>query len=423
MMIEQSLKQHQRLILNQTMQQSLKILQMDGVSLRDFIQEASLSNPFISITGIDNPYESVSASSNLFFQPSETLYDYLLRQVEMRYRQIPLRDIVISLILNLDKDGLLRIDSREFIVAHKISRTQFADALTLLQELDPVGVGGRSVQEVLLIQAQHDSTCPPSVIQILEKGYDSFLHNRQEELMKQIGITYTDFLTAKKYLSKLTIRPGAQFDSSPTVYRVPDLKLTVMGSHYRLSLTKYGEPELLFDSNSFDKMSNQVDADLQHYLMEKKTDYETMAKGIRKRTNTLLMVGEILVKRQWHYLIGGTDHIKPLLLRDVSEATQLSESTVSRAIKDEYLDAPRGIVAMIDLFTKRSLVDKAETGDSHELSVVRTVFAQEDKTHPLSDQQAAEEINKRSGITIARRTVAKYRKVLGIPTKTYRKIR
>jgi RNA polymerase sigma-54 factor len=419
MALEQTLGQKQRLLLSQSMQQSLEILQRDGVGLHDYLQEASLSNPLFEVP------DTASTAVDNFAGVAEThgpdLYEYLLGQVELRYADRPLRNVVVDLIHGLDKGGFLKIDAEKYCRDHHITRVVFDDALTILQSLDPIGVGARTIQEALVLQAAAEPDCPPLVMSILQKHYLDFLHNDEHRILVATGATVDDYARAKKFISTFTTRPGAPFESGETQYRVPDLRVRPDGSGFKLYLTKFGKPQLVFNESEFNDLKMQVDADLQQYLREKVSDYQALAHGVKRREETILAIAKLVVTRQWSYLNGDKAFIKPLILRDVANELNVSESTVSRAINGEYIDSPRGVIAMDSLLTKRGSLHNEDGVDNEATASIRKIVASEDKHKPLSDQKIADALDTEFGITISRRTVAKYRSIAGIPDKKLRR--
>ncbi|WP_054749848.1 RNA polymerase factor sigma-54 [Lacticaseibacillus thailandensis] len=264
MKLEQSIRQSQRLLLSQTMQQSLKVLQMDGFSLREYLNDLSMSNPLVDV-----PASSDIDVSN--FEPGtastyDNLYDYLNMQVELRYSDKPLRKVVTALIQNLDHDGLLQVDEERFIAEQGINQVQFLDALTLLQSLDPPGVGGRTLQEVLVVQARMLPDCPPLVTEILTNHYWNFLHNDVHRILTTTDATVDEFLQAKAIIGGFTAHPGAGFGDEQTQYRIPDIKVRPNEGGYRVYLTKAGRPQLVFNTDEYDELRQRGDEQLQSYL-------------------------------------------------------------------------------------------------------------------------------------------------------------
>ncbi|MFT9022192.1 hypothetical protein [Lentilactobacillus hilgardii] len=169
------MRQNQRLQLTQTMQQSLKVLQMDGFSLQEYLNDLSLSNPLVDVS--DSGDINISGFERVNSPEYTNLYDYLETQIELRYSEKTLRRLVSLLARQLDRDGFLNFNQDEFIATNGVSLVEFEDALTLLQSIDPAGVGARNIQESLIIQARQIDSCPPLVLEILRNYYHDFLHN------------------------------------------------------------------------------------------------------------------------------------------------------------------------------------------------------------------------------------------------------
>ena len=416
--IEQTIRQSQRLQLTQTMQQSLKVLQMDGFSLQEYLNDLSLSNPLVDVSASGDI--NINGFERMNSPEYTNLYDYLETQIELRYSEKPLRRLVSLLARQLDRDGFLNFNQDEFIATNGVSIVEFEDALTLLQSLDPAGVGARSIQESLIIQALQIDICPPLVLEILRNYYHDFLHNDIHRILVGTEASVADFTEAKRVIGTFTSRPGATFWNDETQYRIPDIKVRPDGAGYRIYLTKFGRPELIFNTAEYDQLRAHDDKELEDYLGSLAMQFHDVDGMLQRREETISAVAEAIVAVQWLYLKGEQKFISNLLLRDVARSVGVAESTVSRAISGEYIDSPIGIVAVRDLLTNRSGTSDGESADSRAMSSIRRIIRNEDNSHPLSDQKIAE-LLAGEGIAIARRTVAKYRGVMGIASKKLRK--
>jgi RNA polymerase sigma-54 factor len=419
MAIKQTLNQKQKLILSQSMQQSLRVLQMDGVSLHEYLQDISLSNPLFELKEIAQ--SAIDEYAGVAVESKPSLYEYLASQVGMRYRDQPLRDLVNLLINYLDKDGFLQIDEADFCRKYGIGHLAYQDALTLLQSLDPAGVGAGTLQEALVLQAQSDPDCPPLVLQILQVYYDDFLHGDEHRILVGTGASVDDYARAKRLIGTFSARPGAAFRDSEIQYQVPDIRVRESESGFKLYLTKYGKPELVFNTGEYADLQHQVDEELHVYLQQKVAEYQSLSWNVHRREETLTAIAEFIVSVQWPYLNGQRQFIKPLILRDVANALGVSESTVSRTLSGEYIDSPRGIFAVAHLLTKRGQLRNEEGVDNEAIAAIRKIVKNESKVRPLSDQKIAEILVAKLQIKISRRTVAKYRSLADIPEKKFRK--
>jgi RNA polymerase sigma-54 factor len=419
MALNQSLRQKQQLTLSLAMRQGLKMLQLDGLSLHDFLTEQSLSNPLFSVA--DLPETSFSNLANVPGNNQPSLYDYLLEQVAMRYRDVPLRNILIQLIHLLDKRGYLHVTETDFTTENHIDKTQFQDAVTLLQSLDPPGVGGRDLQEVLLLQIANNQGQSSLPYRVIKQYFDDFLHNRSAIITQKMNISSDDYRWIKQYIGTLTTNPANEFEQPPTHFKVPDVVVKVTDDHYRIYMTRFGKPVLIFDEDNLLSLHQSMDADLDQYLQTKKDEYQAIADGLAQREKTILAISEQLIRTQWDYIAGDKEYIMPLLLRDVAHRTGLSESTVSRAISGKYIDTPRGVLAMTDLMSMRDTAGDKQNTDTIELHLLAKYVEMEDKRMPLSDQRLADAIKKETGKPIARRTITKYRSILNIPNKQQRR--
>ena len=372
----------------------------------------------------------------------DDLYDHLLWQLHMMTVPPWMREIAESIIGNLDSDGFL-VASVEEIQAmgadgyEDESRQTAADetgyslerveqALELVRGLDPPGVACGSLQESLLRQLDAQDEPEDSLARYLvAEKWQQFTRRKFEAIAKSLDISLQELRPAVERISQLDTRPGRKFSNESTHYVEPDVHIVKVGNAYVVQLNDNGLPRLRV-SRAYRKMlqamrQEKSQADAQQFIKDKMRSAVWLIKSLDQRQRTIYKVATSIVKQQRAFLDHGVEHLRPMVLRDVAEDIEMHESTVSRVVSNKYMHTPRGLLPMKFFF--HSGIDRDYGGDISSLTVKRKIqhFIQgEDAKKPLSDSELMRILN-REGIHIARRTVAKYRDELSIPSSTDRK--
>lgn len=425
----QKQKQSQKLAMTQSLQQSIQVLQFSIDELAEFVETQAMENPLIEVSEANyaltysKPRSSSGEELNYLSQiPDDriSLFEYLLDQVHLNYRDTFLRDIVLFLIEYIDLNGFLAE------VANKMQATkiQVLDALTLLQQLDPAGVGARNLQECLMLQTERDDTAPNLAYLILEEHFEELVNRKWPELAKKLIIPISEVQEVFDYIQTLTPTPGASFGTTDGLYIIPDLTVKVNANgKIKISSNRRGMPEMHFQQSYFDQMTKKADDETKKYLNEKKQDFESLKKMVQQRGDTILRVGQAIITHQQAFFLDEQRPIKPLILKDIAEELDIHESTVSRAVNGKYLETDFGIFELKHFFSQKVGIQN-ESGEDLSTDNVKTrlqtLVAEEDKNKPLSDQKLVD-LLKAEGIEISRRTVAKYRDALKIPSSSKRK--
>lgn len=425
--LNQTQKQVQRLAMNQQMQQSLKVLRYGIEDLHSFLNQKQLDNPFIQIK--ENGLFKTSTDDqqfvldNLADHHQQTLKDYLLSQVKLTMRRTYIRGWVIFLIDQLDQNGYLKADLDLICNKTKVDQTTLLDALTLLQQLDPPGVGARNLQECILLQIQADQSAPKLAYQVIDQHFDEFVEHDWSSIMNQLKIKNQEIAQIISYIKTLSPAPGSVFGTEEIGYIYPDLifKVNNLKKKVEVTLTKKTNPEIIFKQSYFEKFVNLPDQEVKDFLQQKRSEYKTLINNLEQRGTTILKVGKEIANFQKDFFLGENHTLKPLLLRDVAQKLQLHESTISRAVNGKYLKCDFGVFELKSFF-KRPISSKANADLSAESIQVqiKALIKAEDPQHPLSDSKLVKVLAD-SKIFLSRRTVAKYREELHIPSSTKRK--
>lgn len=429
----QKQKQSQKLAMTQSLQQSIQVLQFSIDELAEFVETQAMENPLIEVSEpnyaltYSKPRSSSGEELNYLSQiPDDriSLFEYLIDQVHLNYRDTFLRDITLFLIEYIDLNGFLTIDLDEVAIKKKATKIQVLDALTLIQQLDPAGVGARNLQECLMLQTERDDSAPNLAYLILEEHFEELVNRKWPELAKALAIPVSEVQTVFDYIQTLTPTPGASFGTTEGLYIIPDLtvKINAQGK-IKIISNRRGMPEMHFQQSYFDQMAKKADGQTQKYLNEKKQDFESLQKMVQQRGDTILRVGQAIIAHQQDFFFDDSRPIKPLILKDIAAELEIHESTVSRAVNGKYLETDFGIFELKHFFSQKVGIQN-ENGEEVSTDNVKvrlqTLVADEDKRKPLSDQKLVD-LLKEEGLDISRRTVAKYRDALKIPSSSKRK--
>lgn len=419
-------KQAQQLNLSQSLQQSLLILQLDVIDLTKYLEERSMDNPLIEVKSNLDSLMSSSAESRTsqIADKNESLFHYVLEQIQLTMRPTKLRKIVLGLVAYLDSSGYLLTSDQELKTTLKTDDTQFKDALELLQQLDPPGIGARSLQECLVLQAERDAEkIAKMAVMFLKEHFEAILANKWQSVATTLQISPSDLAKIQRYIRNLLPTPSTNFVPDKTPYIYPELSVERNGNHLSLTLLNNGQPSINFAQEIYQRLVQTNDQRTRAFLSEKKQEYISIRQAIVNRKQTLFRISEIIVAHQYAYLTKKQTYLEPLLLRDIAQQLQINESTVSRAIKDKYIQTPVGIFALRHFLSKRSNLHQYEHSASSDqvLKLLKDLISHENPSHPLSDEKIVEILQNKSNIQVARRTIAKYRQKAGIANARQRK--
>lgn len=335
------------------------------------------------------------------------------------------REACRFLIGNVDPDGYLRMTLEEVVAGVPCSPECAQKALELLQSFDPVGVGARTLSECLLIQARAANIATPLLVVLVTERFPELGTKPPQLLARQMNVPVEDIQQAIAWIRKLDPKPGRRYDSTRTIYVEPDVSVAKIDDDYVVLFNDDGLPRLRVSAlyrRMLQAKDGALDGEGKSYLREKMRAAQWLMKSLDQRKRTIVRVAESIVKKQRDFLEYGVAHLKPLVLRDVAEDIGMHESTVSRVVSNKWMATPRGLLPMKFFF--HSAIASWVGEDVSSLAVkgkIRSLIEAEDAAHPLSDARLAELLS-REGIRIARRTVAKYREELHIPSSSIRRV-
>ncbi|NPA94040.1 MAG: RNA polymerase factor sigma-54 [Thermodesulfobacteria bacterium] len=361
-------------------------------------------------------YENIVASKS-------DLKDHLTWQLQLSDMSEEDRKIASLIIGNLDKDGYLKATVEEIAEDSGTDVEHVERVLKKVQEFDPVGVAARDLRECLLIQIDHLGIEDPLVKELVSKHLHQVeLHNYQQ-IAKATGRKPEDVVKAIEVIKSLEPKPGRAYSSEEVQYIVPDIYVYKVGDEYVVALNEEDLPNLRINPVYKDAAKNgDVPQDAKEFIQEKMKSALWLIKSIHQRKKTIYKVTQSIVKFQREFLDKGIAYLKPMVLKDVAEDVGMHESTISRVTSNKYVHTPQGIFEL-KFFFSTGLTRKDGSKDVAAQSVkerIRRLIENEDPTKPFSDKQIVEILAK-DNIKIARRTVAKYRDLMGILPSSRRK--
>ncbi|HXA05623.1 MAG TPA: RNA polymerase factor sigma-54 [Bryobacteraceae bacterium] len=430
-----------------TLEQSLpsdSVTEMtDGVATLDTVappgeETPAAADPFDEIDFgsffdeyLDPGYKSPAAESvekpsfETFLSAPLTLGDHLRSQLSVSLLSDEVRDAAETIIGNLDEDGYLTASLEEIADMGEHTQEQIESALKVVQSLEPAGVGARNLRECLLLQLESRNARSGVAWQIVT-DHMRLLEMRQfRELAKVLGRPAEHIELAVKVIKRLNPRPGLRYSGPGARVVEPDVYFFKDGDHYVIQMNDEEVPQLRLNSQ-YRKMldrDNGAAKDVRDYVRERYTSAIQLMKNIEQRKQTILRVCESIVRRQTDFLAQGLDYLKPMMIKEVAEEVGVHPSTVSRAVANKYVHTPQGVFELRYFFSEA--VQGPSGGGTPLLLLKRRVkkmIEDEDGAHPLTDEQITAMLQA-SGIQVTRRTVAKYREDMKIPSTHQRRVR
>ena len=379
----------------------------------------------------------------VYLTEGRSLQEYLIEQ--LRYRNLPERDmrLAVYLVGSIDEDGYLRRDLESvaddiaFTVGVETTAGELERLLNVIHELEPAGIGARDLRECLLLQmAQMPINTRPRRLarKILTNYFDEFVKKHYEKLMARLQISEDDFRDAIAEIRRLSPKPGnlyAEGGTDTTPYIIPDFILDYQDGRFTLSLNSYNVPEVRVNRRYMEMIREMVGSDGRvrekdkeaiQFVKSKIDSAKWFISAIKQRHDTLMRTMQTILDYQEEYFKDGDkSKLRPMILKDIADRTGLDVSTISRVVNSKYVQTQFGIILLKSLFSEAMQTDSGEEVSSYEIkNILQECIDEEDKRRPLTDETLMDILNSK-GYRIARRTVAKYREMLGIPVARLRK--
>ncbi|MBB4211531.1 RNA polymerase RpoN-/SigL-like sigma 54 subunit [Rhodothalassium salexigens DSM 2132] len=419
--------QGQGLVMTARMQASLRILQMSNLDLADHLAEEALSNPCLEVTrpepvparpqgamGAHNPdWDPVAGLEST--PPS--LYEHVARQVALTFQTADNRRLAMLFAEALEPTGWLGRPLDAIAAGARISMRRASAMLARLQRLEPAGLFARDLAECLRLQADDRGFLTWDLAVILD-NLALLAEGRLAELAALCDGTVDDVRTLAGLIQTLDPKPGLAFAAEPAPPRPPDLSVRRGDAGWVVDIERSTLPVVTI----VDGPRTAGDAEAQAHLAHARAQARWLKRTVDRRQNTLLRTAAALVRRQRAFLDQGPNHLRPLTTHDLAGELALHPTTISRAVADRLIATPHGTLPLRSFFVRAFTPGAGTDGPSQDavVALVGRIVDAEDTARPLSDAAIAERA-RRAGIPLARRTVAKYRDMLGIPSSYTRR--
>lgn len=462
--LRQQLKLSQQLVMTPQLQQAIKLLQLSRLELLETVQQELMENPFLDETEVEtdvpDPSEKMTESQaeeelvrnadweNYLGEFSSTSKQAMARDAEvpedglsfearlaskpslnghinwqMRLSTFSEQEIAIGEIIlgNIDTNGYLQASTDEITTMVQATEEEVEAVLARIQRLDPVGVGARTPQECLLVQMEVLEYDDPILVSLVKDHLEDLEKNRYKPLARKFKLSMEELKEYLDLLQTLDPMPGTNFSSTDPHYVSPDVYVYRYGEDFVIILNEDGLPRLQMNTFYMDSMRGAADKE-KEYFQEKMRSAAWLMKSLYQRQRTLYKVVESIVRFQRDFFIDGVTKLKPLILKEVAEDIEMHESTVSRITTSKYVSTPHGIFELKFFFNSALDLDNGtQVGSESVKALIKQMIAGEDTKKPLSDERIGEILKEKLEVNIARRTVAKYRSAMGIPSSSKRK--
>jgi RNA polymerase sigma-54 factor len=476
MAIQQKLhtKLVQKLILTPSLQQAIKLLPMSTLELADLLNQEMVENPLLEEVPteelqpaeqtqqekpegekataektdqwddadyeyffgdyLDDGYRSRTPAEVKELPPIEntlsstgSLADHLMWQLSLQTEDEGMREIGSAIIGNLDDDGYLVASVEEIAAMGEWPVAEVEKALQHIQTFDPHGVAARDLQECLWLQLKFLGLEGTATEKIVTEHLKLLQNHQVPEIARRLGMTIDDLKEHIEIIRNLDPKPGSRYNPQQSQYVIPDVYVMKVEDQYVAVLNEEGLPQLrisptyrrLLDKNAG---SNQANDETRAYVKDKFRSALWLIKSVDQRQKTIQKVANSIINFQREFLDHGIEYLRPLVLRDVANDIGMHESTVSRVVNNKYMHTPQGVFELKYFFHSGISSSYGDSVSSVTIKQrIRKIIENEDPRKPLSDSKIVSILQK-EGLMLARRTIAKYREELKIPTSNQRKV-
>lgn len=449
-----TLEQVQKLIMTPELRQAIQLLQYNSLELNEYLEREIEQNPMLETVHNDQEFENIeeytkdkeidwkeyiekyddisykpqrdrnikeySYESYISYLPS--LKEHLMFQLNLVRLEANELKIGENIIDNIDRNGYLITSVSEIAQFTKASVHDVENVLAVIHSFEPLGVGARDLRECLLIQIDELRIRNPHIKKVIEDYLEDVAHNRMQKIAKELNIDLIEVQEICDYIRKLEPKPGRCYSGNydEVKYITPDAAIQLIDGEFIIILNDITGPRLNINSFYRELMRHGGDQSTTDFLTEKLNSAMWIIRSIEQRRMTIYKVIESILKFQLDFFKQGDKALRPLTLKDVADDIGVHESTVSRATNGKYVQTPRGLFELKYFFSSGISGNDGDISATSIKSTIKDLIDREDSKKPYSDQQIAD-LLKKKGIIISRRTVAKYRDELNIPSSSMRR--
>lgn len=425
--MELDLQTKQAQTLSPQMIQSAKILQMTAQELDRYINELALENPVIDVaepeSGEENHYlyhrrsgdeDSFKDKWNYTADEGETLQHYLWSQLVLEDFSSFERKVITFMLESLDERGYLTESVYDISVYFRTEESLVEGLLEKLQTLEPAGVCARSLEECLKLQLKSRQMLSPVLFRFIDQCLEMVAKNKIPSITRKLRLSSAEAAGYCQIIKSLNPKPGTSFGSRQQMrYIIPDVTIVKFKDHFEIMMNEssYGGIEI---NQYYSQMNHHAESEeVKEYLDEKIRQAQWIKQCIAQRGKTMMQVSKKILEYQEGFFSRGPNYLSPLKMSEVAEAMGVHESTVSRAVSKKYLQCSWGVYPMNFFFPRNAVKQEETLTNAHIKRVLQGIISQEDKQKPYSDRLLGEKLLEQ-GISVSRRTVAKYREEEGI---------
>ncbi|MGJ9457575.1 RNA polymerase factor sigma-54 [Oceanobacillus sp. CF4.6] len=420
------LKQSLQWKMNQSLMQSINILQLTSGELTDYLKEVANENPLIEEIHSDmdwaqySPANTSVQSIGEINQSELTMYDQLKSQMFMLTMDDDLRKIIEFGIDSLDEDGYLDIEMEEWASSLETTIDITEKALDQIQSLEPTGIGARSLQECILLQLKQLNGYKQFIEELLTEHLDLIADSDVELISQLYDISTEEANHIIENIKRCHPKPGRLLTTTEPEYIIPEASIYKEEGEWKISFYKWAAPRITLNPQY--KHLKDPTNEAADYLKEKYNEIESLRRAISYRGNTLERVIRTVVEKQVAFFEHGTYMIQPLTLKEIAEELDLHISTISRAMSQKYVQTTQGVLPL--KFFLQSGIKKGDGNGTAAFVIkqlIQELITYEDKNKPLSDEAIKKKLKEEFSIEVARRTVMKYRRQLKLPSSIKRR--
>ena len=448
MSFKQKLEHRQKPVFSQSLRQSVKILELPLLELKNTVEAELAENPVIEeipqppsspepTKEIREPEEDYPSSYDKelpsgelvnyekpIFGKRESLNDTLLKQLRINTKDEQQLKIGTALIDLIDANGYLKADFAVLATELDCSENEILRILQLIQTFDPSGVGARDLKECLLIQLKKRQEKDDLLFKLIENHLEELAAGKDiNKLCKKLKCSPEEFSRCIEKIHGLEPKPGRAFADDVIAYIIPDVTIEEKDGELVISTKDDSIPAIRINPVYRSMLkSKTVNEETKEFIRNRYIQAQNLIRAIKSRKDTLLKVVSHIAETQREAIREGADKLKPLTLNEIAEKVEMHESTISRVVRDKYVQTPSGLWPLKDFFSGSLRTTEGNDISSQSIKLkIQELIESEDKTNPLRDQKIVEMINATEKISLARRTVAKYRDMLKIPPVSQRR--
>ncbi|MEH7301739.1 RNA polymerase factor sigma-54 [Neobacillus drentensis] len=424
-----------KLAMTQELSQAIALLQYSAQELTTFLEDKVLENPLMQLeSGTVKPMNPLIDRNRRKHQKEEknwieqiaekpfSLEEHLLSQLKITNLSTDQLKVIRHLILHLDENGYFTGELNEIAESLLVEEELVEECLAVIQTLEPAGIGARNLQECLLMQLYYQNPNNELAQTIITNHFVPFAEKKWRQISKELQVSLKEIQDLFDQVQLLNPKPGAFLREETSSYIIPDAIVERTTDGLEVRMFDDSLPRISFNESYFKKFKDQ-DQQVSKFLQDKVQDYHWILKAIEQRRETLTRVIAKIVEKQTVCLLKGMKYLEPMTMKEIATELDIHESTVSRAVREKYIQTPLGTFPLKSFFTStiQTVADDESTSSTQVKNEISNLIEQENKEKPLSDQDIVGLLKENNGIVVSRRTIAKYREQLGIQSSSKRK--